>query len=254
MSPRTMSRGRIVTIALVGLVALPTLAFAWTVWDQLHVITGRLGVGGASPSGAVMVGVSGSTFTPDPRVQIDGSNTSGLSFTLGGKDSGTFRATATGLEVWTSSATRTLALQGADARFLGNLLVDGNIASKYQDVAEWVTGPPLPAGTVVVAQEANRAIASDTAYDVRVIGVVSDRPAVILGEAGPGKIAVAHSGRLRVKVLAPVAAGDLLVTSAVPGHAMRSAPADVRPGTMLGKALESLRAGHDAVLMLLTLQ
>lgn len=112
----------------------------------------------------------------------------------------------------------------------------------------------MPAGTVVVAQGSNRVAASDTAYDTRVIGVVSDRPGVLLGDQGTDKIKVAHSGRIRVKVVAPVAPGDLLVASAIPGHAMRSAPREVRPGTMLGKALESLERGEGAVLMLLTLQ
>ena len=52
---------------------------------------------------------------------------------------------------------------------------------------------------------------------------------------------------------AGLAAGDLLVASATPGPAMRSAPREARPGTILGKALESLPRGEGGVLMLLTL-
>ena len=212
------------------------------------------------PEGLVVLGTIPPLARPDvrgdadTRIRVDGSNTSGLSFTRIGIDGGTLRSTATGLEVWTSTSALALALQGRGAYFPGSVQVDGNISAKYQDAAEWVPGPALPAGTVVVAQGSNRVAASDTAYDTRVIGVVSDRPGVLLGDQGTDKIKVAHSGRIRVKVVAPVAPGDLLVASAIPGHAMRSAPREVRPGTMLGKALESLERGEGAVLMLLTLQ
>jgi hypothetical protein len=154
------------------------------------------------------------------------------------------------------------------ARFhvAGDAQVDGNIAAKYQDVAEWVKSPTaLKPGTVVVidAHDHNRVLQADEAYDARVAGVVSDRPGILLGEAGGGKVKVAQSGRVKVKVDATfgaVAAGDLLVTSPNPGHAMRSTPIDVggavihRPGTLLGKALEPLREGQGEILVLLTLQ
>jgi hypothetical protein len=86
---------------------------------------------------------------------------------------------------------------------------------------------------------------------------------LILGEAGPEKVLVAQSGRVRVKVDATfgsIAAGDLLVTSPTPGHAMRSEPVSLggtsvhRPGTLVGKALESLEGGRGEILVLLTLQ
>ena len=86
-------------------------------------------------------------------------------------------------------------------------------------------------------------------HDQRVAGVISERPGVILGEGGDDQVKVAHSGRVKVKVDAAygsIAAGDLLVTSATPGFAMRSEPVKVgdvqmhRPGTLIGKALEPL--------------
>jgi len=85
----------------------------------------------------------------------------------------------------------------------------------------------------------------------------------VLGEQGDGKTTVAQSGRVRVKVDASYGAiriGDLLVTSPTPGYAMRSKAIRIggsaihRPGTLLGKALESLPAGKGEVLVLLTLQ
>jgi hypothetical protein len=148
----------------------------------------------------------------------------------------------------------------------GDAVVDGNIAAKYQDVAEWVeSGAPLAPGTVVVVDPtaANRVRPATTAYDVGVAGAVSRQPGLVLGERGASKSLVAQSGRVRIKVDAgygAVKAGDLLVTSATPGYAMVSKPVKVkgaelhRPGTILGKALEPLASGKGEILVLLTLQ
>jgi hypothetical protein len=148
----------------------------------------------------------------------------------------------------------------------GDLTIDGAVNARYQDVAEWVERvDPLDAGTIVTIDPdgLNRVAASTEAYDMRVAGAVSAQPGLVLGEAGDHKALVAQSGRVRVKVDATygaIHAGDLLVTSPTPGHAMRSEPVTVagitmhRPGTVLGKALEPLAAGRGEILVLLTLQ
>ena len=148
----------------------------------------------------------------------------------------------------------------------GSVTVSGNIAAKYQDVAEWVPASrAIPAGSVVVldAERSNHVLPSSRAYDTRVAGVVSASPGVILGEGGAGKVMVATTGRVRVKVDAtggPIRVGDLLVTSNKEGIAMRSQPLDLggtpihRPGTLIGKALEPLDKGVGEILVLLSLQ
>ena len=152
------------------------------------------------------------------------------------------------------------------AYITSNLTVDGNIAAKYQDVAEWVpAGHAISAGTVVVLdpEQSNHVLPSSRAYDTSVAGVVSAKPGVILGEGGEGKVMVATTGRVRVKVdatNAPIRVGDLLVTSDKEGFAMRSQPLDLggtpihRPGTLIGKALEPLDKGAGEILVLLSLQ
>jgi len=116
---------------------------------------------------------------------------------------------------------------------------------------------------VIDPLEANRVLAASRPYDTKIAGVISPQPGIILGEAGEDKVKVAHSGRVKVRVDAqngPIEIGDLLVSSNVPGHAMRSLPLDVngislhRPGTIIGKALESLKEGQGEILVLLTLQ
>jgi hypothetical protein len=148
----------------------------------------------------------------------------------------------------------------------GNVNVSGNIAAKYQDVAEWVPATePLKPGMVVVlnTDKTNEVMASLHAYDTAVAGVVSHKPGVILGEAAKNKEQIATSGRVLVYVDAtkgPIKVGDLLVTSEKPGVAMRSEPIDVagvkmhRPGTIVGKALQPLEKGEGEILVLLSLQ
>jgi hypothetical protein len=153
-----------------------------------------------------------------------------------------------------------------DAHVSGNAVIDGNIAAKYQDVAEWVQArKPIAPGTLVILDSglANAVVASDRAYDTHVAGVISPRPGLMLGEAGAGKVLVATTGRVKIEVDAsrhPIKIGDLLVTSDKPGVAMKSMPIMVRgvrihrPGTIVGKALEPLAKGQGKILVLLSLQ
>jgi hypothetical protein len=149
---------------------------------------------------------------------------------------------------------------------VGDIRVDGNISAKYQDVAEWVpTLQAMPAGTVVILdiERDNHVTASTRSYDTRVAGVISAKPGLSLGDAGEGKALVATTGRVKVKVdatRAPIKIGDLLVTGETPGVAMRSQPVELggvqlhRPGTLIGKALQSLDQGTGEILVLLSLQ
>jgi hypothetical protein len=167
--------------------------------------------------------------------------------------------------VGTSSPTSKLHVAGS-GRFTGNLVVDGNIAAKYQDVAEWVhAAQQFAAGTVVVldSTKSNHVISSSQSYDTRVAGVISAQPGITLGEQSDDKVLVATTGRVYVNVDAtngPIQIGDLLVTSDHEGFAMKSAPVEIggarihRPGTLIGKALEPLAGGTGKILVLLSLQ
>ena len=153
----------------------------------------------------------------------------------------------------------------------GNITASGtiegfNVKAKYQDVAEWVdSSEKLLAGTVVVldSTKSNQVVASASAYDSRVAGVISLQPGIALGEEAEGRVLVATTGRVKVKVDAgngPINIGDLLVTSDKTGLAMKSVAVEIggvrlhRPGTLIGKALEPLEKGTGEILVLLSLQ
>jgi hypothetical protein len=147
-----------------------------------------------------------------------------------------------------------------------DLIVDGSINAKFQDVAEWVpvTQQVLSGMVMVVSGTAKNTVSpSSVPYDTRVAGVVSAQPGLLLGESSPTKAKIATTGRVKVRVdasKAPIEMGDLLVTSAVSGLAMKSEPLDLggvkihRPGTLIGKALEPLAGGQGEILVLLSLQ
>jgi hypothetical protein len=170
------------------------------------------------------------------------------------------------LSFFHNNAVRVTIAASGDVAMPGSLAVSGNIAAKYQDVAEWVSASEkLTAGTVVVldATKNNAVTASRQAYDTAVAGVISAQPGIVLGQSGEGRVMVATTGRVKVKVDAskhPIHVGDLLVTSGQSGVAMKSMPIRFgrrlihQPGTIIGKALEPLPRGHGEILTLLSLQ
>jgi hypothetical protein len=165
--------------------------------------------------------------------------------------------------IGTTSPTAKLHVVG-DATFTG-AVTGANIQAHYQDLAEWVpSSSKLVSGTVVVLDpdRSNAVVASSVPYDTRVAGVVSETPGILLGVAGEGKLKVATTGRVKIRVRSDraVRIGDLLVSSAEEGLAMVSEPLDLggikihRPGTLIGKALEPMQPGTGEILVLLSLQ
>nr|MDQ3011394.1 hypothetical protein [Acidobacteriota bacterium] len=105
---------------------------------------------------------------------------------------------------------------------------------------------------------------SRRAYDRRVAGIISGagdvKPGMMMRQEGTladGKHPVALSGRVYVWVDAAHGAirpGDMLTTSATPGHAMKASNAAKAQGAIIGKAMTGLKTGKGLVLVLVTLQ
>jgi hypothetical protein len=135
------------------------------------------------------------------------------------------------------------------------------------DIAEpfKMSSAEIPKGSVVIIDEQNpgHLRLSTEAYDTRVAGVVSGangiQPGISLHQEGAieGGENVALSGRVYVRASAefgPIKPGDLLTTSATPGHAMKVGDHGKAHGAILGKAMSGLQEGKGTVLVLVTLQ
>jgi hypothetical protein len=107
-------------------------------------------------------------------------------------------------------------------------------------------------------------IVSTKAYDRTVAGIVSGaggvNPGMLMGHHGTvadGKHPVALTGRVYCLADAssgPIYPGDLLTTSATPGHAMKVADSTKSQGAILGKAMSQLDRDRGLVLVLVSLQ
>ena len=123
---------------------------------------------------------------------------------------------------------------------------------------------PIGPGSVLVIGDDGSLDVSRRPYDRRVAGVVSGAyrfsPAIVMGgnarpESGAAPIALA--GRVYCKADADfgrIEVGDILTTSATPGHAMKATDPSRAFGCVIGKALGTLESGRGLVPILVALQ
>jgi hypothetical protein len=118
-------------------------------------------------------------------------------------------------------------------------------------------------GTVVVIDDDRKLRPSDRQYDKRVVGVISGagdcKPGLVLDKRRSGfdRLPVALMGKVYCKADAtatPIAVGDLLTSSGLPGHAMKAAEPLKAFGAVIGKALRPLSTGCDLIPILVALQ
>jgi hypothetical protein len=104
-----------------------------------------------------------------------------------------------------------------------------------------------PGDVLVISIEHDRSVAkSAEPYSTLVAGVYATRPGVLLSERGIDEshddlVPLGMVGVIPTKVSAengPISRGDLLVTSSIPGHAMRGTDRERLLGAVIGKALE----------------
>jgi hypothetical protein len=124
---------------------------------------------------------------------------------------------------------------------------------------------PQPGMIVCIDPEnPGQLVTSSTAYDRTVAGIISGaggvKPGMLMGQQGTladGKHPVALTGRVYCYVDADQGAikpGDMITTSATPGHGMKVRDHSQAHGAVIGKAMSSLEKGRGLVLVLVSLQ
>ena len=135
-----------------------------------------------------------------------------------------------------------------------------SFASGSADIAEWVAiSGGTSSGDVLELDPLQRGVyrRSRSACSALVAGVVSTAPGLALGASGPrdSQALLALTGIVPVKVTGeggPIMPGDLLVSSSVPGHAMRWSGPGPCPCALVGKALQPMTDERGVILVLLT--
>jgi hypothetical protein len=123
-----------------------------------------------------------------------------------------------------------------------------------------------PGDVVCMDTNSKHIIPTHLPHQTSVIGIVSTEPGMLLGarseEVDAVMFPVALAGLVPCKVVnenGAIQRGDLLTSSSVAGHAMKSTPMLIdgqpvyRPGTVIGKAMSSLEGASGVVNVLVTL-
>ena len=207
----------------------------------------RLG-GGARDGDLTCLNHSG-----DVTVHIDGGQ-GNLMMGANGVDGdiSLFPSSATDLNDWSQATIR------LDAN-TGDIRLSGADCAERFDIADEQRVEP---GDVLIVGDGEELVLSLSAYDRRVLGVVSGaggyKPGLILDSSKEmGRAPVALMGKVFCKVDAsehPIKAGDMLTTSDRRGFAMKAADPTRAFGAVLGKALRSLASGQGLIPVLVALQ
>jgi hypothetical protein len=138
----------------------------------------------------------------------------------------------------------------------GQLNIKGDIYGA--DIAEDIKCLDSESGdAVVIDPEYDRQVKKSAhAYDSTVVGVISEKPSLYIGKNESKNVKpLALVGQVKCKVTTEngsIKRGALLVTSSKPGYAMRADLDKIKPGMLIGKALESLEEGEGKISVLIT--
>lgn len=145
----------------------------------------------------------------------------------------------------------TIVARDTNGNFSANVITATATSARYADLAErYEADKTYDAGTVVVFGGEKEITTTIVEGDHRVAGVISTAPAYIMNDINENHPPVALRGKVPVKVIGKVAKGDILVSSAKPGHAMSAGNGmKFPPSAAIGKALENKETDDVGVVM-----
>lgn len=204
--------------------------------NSFIISTGSVGIGTTAPAMGIKLHLVGNAAAKDGIIKI-------------GKEGG---------------ASYSLIITADTVSLATALKIDSTTKLIGKDAAEvFAASEEVSAGDVLVIDPANamHLKKSGLPYDKKVVGIVSEAPAILLegeqmqmspdpaGVNKPNRPAVALAGRVLCKVSTEngeIQPGDLLTTSSVAGHAMKADRDRAKSlGKIVGKALESFSGGAN---------
>jgi len=162
-------------------------------------------------------------------------------------EGGTFTVSSNATNANTGS---TIVFRDGSGNFSAGVITATTTAARYADLAERYTADAdYEPGTVLVFGGEAEVTQTTSKYDRRIAGIVSTDPAFLMNESLEDGVSVGLVGRLPCKVIGEVRKGDLVVSSATPGHAEAWRDESNPPaGSVIGKALENKTgAGADVI-------
>lgn len=130
--------------------------------------------------------------------------------------------------------------------FYGNVFHGTATSAEYADLAEKYTADQnYEPGTVLSIGGEKETTMCISRASLNWAGIVSTNPAHLMNDSIEG-VAIALSGRVPCKVVGPINKGELLVTSATPGHAEAFRDGDSSLA-VLGKALQDAPDGQSVI-------
>ena len=173
-----------------------------------------------------------------------------------GGSAGSEGATLTlAVDATTTATASKVAARDASGDLYATIFQGTASSARYADLAErYEADAILEPGTVVCFGGEKEITACDHENDHAVAGVVSTDPAYMMNSAAGNNDThpyIALTGRVPVKVVGPVAKGDLLVASSVKGHA--TVNNNAKAGTIIGKAISTSDSGEGVVEALINL-
>jgi len=131
-----------------------------------------------------------------------------------------------------------------------NVLSTTASAAQYADLAErYTSDSDYAPGTVVVFGGEQEVTQSTSRISRHIAGIVSTDPAYLMNSALENSVAVGLMGRVPCKVVGEINKGDMMVSSATPGHAEAwHEEGDPPMGSVIGKSLENKTGTGEGVI------